>query len=68
MFHVAAHCKVCRAPSVPDIHGDPLPCQVCAGDPEAVRAEEARKAYGRALREGKDPLKAWHAAMGHKEE
>ena len=44
-YYVAQHCKACGGPTVPDIHGDQTPCTVCAGNPEAVRSEEARKAY-----------------------
>jgi|GEM_PF-5984230 len=54
MFRVAAHCKVCRAPLVPDIHGDPLPCGACAGDPEAIRVEEKRKAFRERLKQRKE--------------
>lgn len=42
----AAHCATCGAPSVSNIHGEPEPCAVCAGDPEAVAVEQRRKAHG----------------------
>jgi len=38
----ATRCRACQAPSIPDRNGEPEPCRVCAGQPEAVAVELRR--------------------------